>query len=332
MQQHLTGKIARRNLLASVGGLAASGMFIGGISARAEAPGSWSIKAPLPVPRFGLHSGVVDGKIYVTGGTTNETDAVSMATMHVYDPAADHWTAVTDMPTARGFFGTAVNSRRLHAIGGSLNMQEQDPGIGMHEVYDPGTDSWTRAADMPTPRADLTANAVGGKIYAIGGTRHVGIEALGMVEEYDAESDTWTRKADMPTPRLHLSSAVIDDKIYVVGGGSEWPVPLAANEMYDPAMDTWTKMADMPTPRVGVWAAALRGKLYVLGGLSWENSALKVVEEFDPKTNTWRKVAEMPTARFLLTAEAVDDRVFAIGGASTEFITHDTVEAFILSR
>ena len=64
-------------------------------------------------------------------------------------------------------------------------MQEHDPGIATVEIYDPATDSWSRGADMPTPRADLTVNEVEGKLYAIGGTRHVGIEALGTVEEYD---------------------------------------------------------------------------------------------------------------------------------------------------
>lgn len=328
MRQRAYAVIARRSLIVSAGLCAAFAMFVRPIPARAKGLGSWSVKAPLPMRNFGLHSSVVDGKIYVMGGESDEADSVPTGAMHVYDPATDRWMATKDMPTARGFFGAAAIGERIHAVGGSLNMAEQDPGTGIHEIYDPATDNWTRGADMPTPRADLTANAVGGRLYAIGGTRHVGIEALGMVEEYDSAADTWTRKADMPTPRLHLSSAVIDGKIIVVGGGPEWPVPLAATEMYDPATDTWTKLADMPTPRVGVWAAALDGRLYVMGGLSWENEALKTVEEFDPKTNTWREVAEMPTARVLLTAESVNDQVFAIGGAATDFTTQNAVEAF----
>jgi N-acetylneuraminic acid mutarotase len=328
MPQRVSTPIARRRLIVSAGLCAASAVFVRAIPTRAEGLGSWSVKAPLPIGKYGLHSSVVGGKIYVMGGESDEVDSVPTGAMHIYDPARDRWTAAKDMPTARGFFGVAAIGERIHAVGGSLNMQEQDPGTGIHEIYDSATDKWTRGADMPTARADLTANAVGGRLYTIGGTRHVGIEALGMVEEYDPAADTWTRKADMPTPRLHLSSAIIDGKIIVVGGGPEWPVPLAATEMYDPATDTWTKLADMPTPRVGVWAAALGGKLYVMGGLSWESQALKTVEEFDPKTNTWRKVAEMPTARFILTAESVDDRVFAIGGAATDFVIQDAVEAF----
>jgi hypothetical protein len=59
------------------------------------------------------------------------------------------------------------------------------------DVYDPGTDTWTTAADFPTPRWDLTAAVVDGKIYAIGG--QFGEEAdypdnfspVSTVEEYD---------------------------------------------------------------------------------------------------------------------------------------------------
>jgi N-acetylneuraminic acid mutarotase len=328
MTQRACAAIARRTLIVSAGLSAALAVFARPIPTRAEGLGSWSVRTPLPLRNFGLHSSVIGDKIYVMGGESDEPDSVPTGAMHVYDPATDRWTAAKDMPTARGFFGAAAIGGRIHAVGGSLNMREQDPGTGVHEIYDSVVDNWTRGADMPTPRADLTANAVGARLYAIGGTRHVGIEALGMVEEYDSAADTWTRKADMPTPRLHHSSAVVDGKIIVVGGGPEWPVPSAATEMYDPATDTWTKLADMPTPRVGVWAAALDGKLYVMGGLSWESEALKTVEEFDPKTNTWRKVAEMATGRVFLTAESLGGQVFAIGGAATDFTTQNAVEAF----
>jgi hypothetical protein len=37
------------------------------------------------------------------------------------------------------------------------------------EAYNPATDTWERKADLPEFRALLSACAVGGKIYAIGG-------------------------------------------------------------------------------------------------------------------------------------------------------------------
>jgi hypothetical protein len=37
------------------------------------------------------------------------------------------------------------------------------------EEYDPKTNTWTKKANMPTPRVALSTSAVNGKIYAIGG-------------------------------------------------------------------------------------------------------------------------------------------------------------------
>lgn len=316
--------MGRRSLL-----LACAGLFVSSPPASAGTEGVWSLKAPLPVGKYGHHSCVLDDRIYALGGATGAAPTeVPTGSMFLYDPASDRWSEAPAMPTVRGFFATAAIDGKLYAVGGSRNISTQDPGIGTLEIYDPGTRSWSRGADMPTPRADLTAAVVNGKLYAIGGTRHVAIEAIAIVEEYDPTTDAWTRKADMPTPRLHLSCGAVDGKIVVAGGGPEWPVPSGACEMYDPASDSWTKMADMPTPRVGVWAAALDGKVYVMGGLSWDNAALKTVEEFDPKNNSWRKVADMPTARMLFTAEAVGGRIYAIGGAATDFQSLAEVEAF----
>ena len=246
--------------------------------ASVAADGAWTVKTPMPVSRYGIHVAAVAGRIYVIGGEHAQPNAAPTGAVEVYDPVTDMWTHAASMPTARGFFATAVVDGRIFAIGGSLNMVLRDPATARVEIYDPKTNRWSQGTDMPTPRADLTASVVNGRIYAIGGTRHVGIDALGIVEEYDPGTDNWTRKADMPTPRLHLSSAVVDNRIYVFGGSPQWAVPLGAAEMYDPVTDTWTKLPDMPTERTGVWAAALDDKIYVCGGVSWETTALATVE------------------------------------------------------
>ncbi len=203
--------------------------------------GTWESKTDMPSPRWGAHASVVDGRIYVIGGLDTTPGSGPSGTVQVYDPTTDRWSMKADMPTARGFFDTAVVNGKIYAIGGSAIMNLHDEALAVVEEYDPGTDKWRRRADMQTGRADLTASVVNGKIDAIGGTRHVGVNSMATVEEYDPTSDTWTRKADMPTSRLHLTSGVIDDKIYVFGGSPEWAEPLAATEIYDPATDSWNR-------------------------------------------------------------------------------------------
>jgi hypothetical protein len=132
-------------------------------------------------------------------------------------------------------------------------------------VYDPVAGTWAARANMPTARGLFGTSAVGGTIYAIGGTSR-GRDKLAVVEAYDTATDTWTRRADMPTPRNALSAAVVDGRIYAIGGwgydrpkgGWESIDPTATGqdfstaEVYDPAQKAWivpipgtTQMAHM---------------------------------------------------------------------------------------
>jgi len=76
---------------------------------------------------------------------------------------------------------------------------------------------------MPTLRAFMSAGAVEGTIYVIGGTSGTGsdVVAYNTVEMYDLATDTWQSKSDMPTPRAVLAASALDGKIYVFGGTQE---------------------------------------------------------------------------------------------------------------
>ena len=291
--------------------------------------GTWQQIIPAPQRLMGLHAETIYDKIYlfggqvIGGGSGEPTDRVA-----VFDVTQSQWSEAAPMPTERGFLGTSIIDGQIYVIGGSPNMMEFDPATGVVEVYDIASDQWRSTPSLTVARADLTASVVDGRIYAIGGTAHVAVDALGVVEMYDPETDVWTRRADMPTPRLHLTSAVYKDEIYVFGGGPEWPVPLATLEIYNPGTDTWRKGADMPTPRTGLWAATLGDKIYVAGGLSWENEALATVEVYDPATDTWDAIEDMPTARFLMAVTAAAGKLYVIGGSRTDYTSLDVVEVF----
>ena len=60
--------------------------------------------------------------------------------------------------------------------------------------------TWTTKAPMPTARLNLATGAVGGKLYAIGGSIGGNQVDVGTNEAYDPITDTWTAKASMPTP------------------------------------------------------------------------------------------------------------------------------------
>ena len=78
-------------------------------------------KAPSPASQAGATSGVINGKLYLSGGRTNP-DAVLSDTW-AYDIATNAWTALDalqDMPMAKNVAGRAVVAgAAVWSIGGT---------------------------------------------------------------------------------------------------------------------------------------------------------------------------------------------------------------------
>lgn len=78
-----------------------------------------AVKAPMPTPRSGGGSAVHDGKIY-TAGSEYQSDRfhASFRALEVYDPAANRWTSLPSMPSARHGLASAFIGNRLHLVSG----------------------------------------------------------------------------------------------------------------------------------------------------------------------------------------------------------------------
>ena len=79
----------------------------------------WTAKAPIPTPRSGITSGVIDGKIHVTAGEGHPS-GITISSHEVYDPATDSWATFPAMPTARHGLASGVVNGRWYVIGGGL--------------------------------------------------------------------------------------------------------------------------------------------------------------------------------------------------------------------
>ena len=118
----------------------------------------------------------------------------------------------------------------LYAIGG-VSTSAND--VTTVEAYDPGTNTWTTKAPMPTGRQLPGAAVLNGSIYAVGGLNaSSGFTGLATVEAYDPGSNTWTTQAPLQTPRWGLAVAPLGGTLYAVGGNSNGA--LATIEAYQP--------------------------------------------------------------------------------------------------
>ncbi len=226
------------------------------------------------------------------------------------------------MPTARSGFAIASYNNQIYVIGGSVG----DTFTGNVEVYDPVTDTWQTKASMPTPRADLCANVVNGKIYLIGGKTYSSTapyyRQTAINEVYDPATNTWSTNASMPTAVQGYASAVIDSKIYIIGGtrqsalGSESFT--SANQIYDTQTDTWTNGKSMNQPTSYGAATATTGfmaptKIFYFGGYMGSTFSNKT-QVFDLEKNSWTNGPEMPTPRAYLGVAVINDIIYAVGG------------------
>lgn len=288
---------------------------------------TWGSKASMPTERVTVGAAVVKGKIYVLGGNGDYHN-----TNEMYDPTTDTWMKKAPMPTPRKSFGMAVYQDKIYVISG---LTESDGGYydgitGVNEVYDPATDTWENKTSLPTRRYGIGANAIGGKIYVIGGKN-----ASGRIDEinevYDIATDTWTKMAPIPARVSFYASAVVDNKIYVIGG-TNGSVYGDLTQIYDPETDTWSRGAPIPFPATGVGASATTGvwapkRIYVIGavqpyGLADQEGNVVVVSNvqnqiYDPEKDAWTIGAALPIARILFGVAVVDDILYAIGGTNS---------------
>ena len=132
---------------------------------------TWTRKTDMPTPRHGHSATVINEKIYVVGGYTENGPS---GIVEVYDPNTNRWTQKADMPTPRGFFGLISNGPFAYAIAGRVRQE-----VGPVERYNTATDQWTQLTPVPFWRNRFGITRCQDKIYIIGGENNPGSMLIG---------------------------------------------------------------------------------------------------------------------------------------------------------
>jgi len=127
----------------------------------------WRDGAPIPSPLDHVGAATDGRYVYVAGGRRN---GHHYATFQRYDPAADTWQLLRNMPTARSGLGVAFAKGRVLAIGG------EGPRLFPEvEAYDVARAAWSRLPNMPVPRHGLGTVPIGTSVYTFVGGGKVGL-------------------------------------------------------------------------------------------------------------------------------------------------------------
>jgi hypothetical protein len=265
----------------------------------------------------------VDDKIYAIGGslallgslqnnTRNESHYV--ATNERYDPKTNSWTTLTSMPTPRYNFAIAACEGKIYCIGGYYYNEKEATynGLGVNEVYDIATDSWSTKTSLPISGGALEAQVIDGKIFVLYGV-------INTLFVYDPITDLWTTKTSIPSAGEGLVSAVVNDKIIVMGT-FYYQTDLGTSSdlkvlIYTPKTDTWSEGTVGPGVLAYRYAAGATSGLYAPQGVYvfcgfMSNDTLV----YDPVKDVWSVVNARPTNRVAFGVTVVDDVFYVIGG------------------
>ncbi len=294
-------------------------------SSSAQAPAwptlEWKKAAPSPFARVESPAAVINGKMYLFGGFTEELQASNQ--VDVYDPASDSWTRKKDMPTRVTHLNPAVDGNTIWFAGG---FKAKHPGPVTDEVwkYDIASDTWTTGPPLPERRAGGGLAVVGRKLHYFGGykaDRNTNAGDHWSLSLEDAKA--WQREADLPDPRGHVSSAVLDGKIYALGGDHGHDITqidVDSCHRFDPATKKWTSIASLPDGRSHFESSTIvyKGRILVVGGRCNSSKPPRNVVgdllQYDPNADKWHIVGAMPENLLAPAAAIVAGRIVVTGG------------------
>jgi non-specific serine/threonine protein kinase len=176
----------------------------------------WTRLAPMPEDRAAGGAAIVNGKLYVVGGTTSFPAGRLARRMLVYDIAANRWTTRRG-PTPREHLGVAALGGRIYVVGGRT--AGFDTNMALVEAFNARTGRWSRLPKVPGRRGGTGAAGTGRWIVSVGGEAPAG--TIRTVYRYDARRRRWSRLPNLPTPRHGLGVAAAGGKVYVIGGGTK---------------------------------------------------------------------------------------------------------------
>ncbi len=280
---------------------------------------TWAAKRSLSPYRYSMVAGTINGIIYVVGGVhTNGTTSRGLSRVDAYNVATDTWSQMASMPGVREApNGASVINGKLYVTGG-LNNQRTAAGLPKPTktlfVYNPGTNSWARKADMPQAGGFGAQGVINGKLYVYVPPIRPFADTDQQFYRYNPATDTWVRRAVPPVPGDETltggTGGAINGKFYLAGLDSRLHV-------YDPTNDTWKTRASMSEPRSGMVAAVLNGKLFLVGGASGFSSDVGPMPEFEaynPLTDRWTLKTPLPFGTLQGAAVSAGGKIFYIAG------------------
>lgn len=288
-----------------------------------EVRASWREVAAAPQVLFESESIAANGRLYVFGGFHNSAVQATRRA-YSYDPAANKWARIADLPTALTHAGVAADGDTIYLAGGLVGNYPDNPPTADVWRYHIPSNTWSRGPSLPAPRGAGALVKSGRSLHFFGGLRADAEtdSADHWVLNLDAPT-TWNAAAPLPAARNHLGGVELGGKVYAVGGQrgrDETTQNMSDVHRYDPATNRWEAVASLPRPRSHFGASAFvnprTGRLTIVGGVTNGRVPLAEVTEYDPATNRWTEQTPLPRGLKAPVARVVGNAVIVSGGST----------------
>ncbi|PWA16781.1 hypothetical protein CCH79_00017838 [Gambusia affinis] len=117
---------------------------------------TWTEQAPMEMPRGWHCSATLEGRVYVVGGSQLGPggERVDVLSVEVFSPESGAWGRVASLPLGVSTAGLSPLGDKLYLLGG-WNEAEKRYKAAVQK-YDPATDSWSKAEDLPEPTVGVS--------------------------------------------------------------------------------------------------------------------------------------------------------------------------------
>ena len=251
---------------------------------------------------------VLNGNIHVVGGGSSggATD------LHFrYRPSTGNWDTMPPVPYLAQQPAGAVVNGKLHVCGGGF--PNSGNRLADHFIYDPDSNSWTRATNLPVATAIHKAVAFDNKLYVLTGQPN-----KQSCLYYDQASKTWTQRNNLPDMHFWYSAIVADaNAIYRFGGGG-YTVPQKLAHQYDKTNDAWNALPDLPLALHALDGCLINDSLIYLGG-GYNVSEKSYMWIYNVRSKTYHVTKSLPVARNYHYMVSIDNCVYLLGGNNNAF-------------
>ncbi|SEG79747.1 kelch repeat-containing protein [Paenibacillus sp. UNC499MF] len=286
-------------------------VYLNGFAKALGTPFTVTQAAPIPVEQIRSYgkSSLNDGRVMVSGG-----DSPNYNYALIYNTQLNSWGHVAPLPLKRKEHRqSTLKDGRVLVTGGFLPLENYSASHKAY-LYDPQTNTWSEAANMPQGRAGHSQSVLNdGRVLVAGGEDLE--RAVDTAYIYDPASNTWSKVANLPLSlRSAGQSTLTDGRVMVVGGSTyindEWRSSKKAL-IYNPTTNSWSYAEDFPISDYG------RLQNTLLDGRVIINTSQKSYI-YTPSTNKWTETKILPAGFYPYEQTILPDgRIFVTGGSNS---------------